>query len=1069
MPPPAKVELLPADLKAWLQETLKASGFSGYVQIADALNAKLEDAGLELRVGKSAVHKFGAAYEEFVKYQDEASNWAAEWMQDNGLEEEAQRHNVLFQMVTTLAFKVMQKQMVKDGDQIDPKELHFIGKMLKDIMSSSGMRYSPPFAATSYTEIVGDEQYVRALFTFGYGPVHISDLRLGDTPITEFEGVEIETREGRDTDAPITLYPRQVLEDAESVELVRPLPRDTSGNVISGPATETPVVRFTASNTSRVSAVIGFPSGLFTINDAGDVQKRTVEIRIRHRRAGDADWIDVTVLAIRSELRSAFFRQHSWDLPARGRWEVEITRLRDENTNTQASDRSFLSALQSIRPEYPLNTRRPLSLLALRIRATHQLSGALDNVNALVQRYGEIWDGTNWVEGLSRNPASACLAALTGSATPFPVPEARLDRAAFADWFSWCETKGLKYDRVHDTAQSLGEMLQMICGAGRAGPRHDGVTWGVVIDRPETLVIDHINPRNSVDFNWSRTYFDPPDGFRVAFADATNGYEQAERIVPWPGHEGAVALTEAIELPGKTDPDEIWREARRRMYELIHRPDQFSAVQDGAARLATRGDLVVGAFDVLTRTQMAARVKSVQGRLVELDALATFEAGTDYGIRFKQYQDDDDPVGISHVVAVRAQPGETTVLSLVSGEVVPTPGDVVHFGPRETTDLPMRIKGLEAGENFSSVVSMVAAARVIDTLSDADTPPAWDGRVGAVVETVAQAPGVPGFASVVSGLTGTGDLNGLQVLVTPDSASAVPTADLRIEHRLDGATGWAVLTVPVANAGADIDGYSAGETVELRVTAIAEDGTASDPSASVVHEIGAQDAALPGALEAGSIMVTGGLGHALVSIATGADSALDRIQVYRVPTGAALDRNTDATGAPFAAPASTTLGYVDGDATRTNLIANPGFADASNWSVAGGNWAIAGGVATHTAGSTSDLSQALALSDGATYRSGFDVTGRTAGDVELQLIGDTTVQASATTNGRHNAALIAPANVINLVFDASASFDGAIDNLILFQVTPACAPQGSFDYYFEPQNAQGGPGPVTGPFAASID
>lgn len=140
MPPPRKVDLLPEELRKWLQEELKARGFADYVDLSEALNFRLEEAGLELRIGKSALHAFGAEYAEFVKYQDEASAWAADWMKDNGLEDEAQRHNVLFQMVTTLAFKAMQAQMLREGDDIDPRELHFIGKMLKDIMASSGIR-----------------------------------------------------------------------------------------------------------------------------------------------------------------------------------------------------------------------------------------------------------------------------------------------------------------------------------------------------------------------------------------------------------------------------------------------------------------------------------------------------------------------------------------------------------------------------------------------------------------------------------------------------------------------------------------------------------------------------------------------------------------------------------------------------------------------------------------------------------------------------------------------------------------------------------------------------------------
>ncbi len=140
MPPPRKVDLLPEQLRRWLQEELRARGFADYEGLAEALNGRLEEAGEELRIGKSALHSFGSEYREFVRLQEEASAWAQGWMTENGLAEEAQRHNVLFQMVTTLAFKQMQAQMEKGGDEIKPQELHFIGRMLKDIMASSGMR-----------------------------------------------------------------------------------------------------------------------------------------------------------------------------------------------------------------------------------------------------------------------------------------------------------------------------------------------------------------------------------------------------------------------------------------------------------------------------------------------------------------------------------------------------------------------------------------------------------------------------------------------------------------------------------------------------------------------------------------------------------------------------------------------------------------------------------------------------------------------------------------------------------------------------------------------------------------
>lgn len=140
MPPRSKVEQLPADIKAWLQSELKARSFSGYVELTDELNRRLAEAGSDETIGKSSVHAYGQGFEEFIKYQDQASAWAASWMNDMGLEEEAKRHNVLFQMASTLAFKVMQGQMTKDADDVDPRDLHFLGKLMKDLMSSSGIR-----------------------------------------------------------------------------------------------------------------------------------------------------------------------------------------------------------------------------------------------------------------------------------------------------------------------------------------------------------------------------------------------------------------------------------------------------------------------------------------------------------------------------------------------------------------------------------------------------------------------------------------------------------------------------------------------------------------------------------------------------------------------------------------------------------------------------------------------------------------------------------------------------------------------------------------------------------------
>lgn len=139
MPAPRKVDLLPPELKSWLQEELRARGFGQYEDLADALNFRLEEAGLDLRIQKSALHDFGSEYREFVRLQEQASDWAKEWLGDMGMEDQAQRQNVLFQMLTTLAFKVMQAEVTKEGVEISPQNLHFLARMMKDVMASSGI------------------------------------------------------------------------------------------------------------------------------------------------------------------------------------------------------------------------------------------------------------------------------------------------------------------------------------------------------------------------------------------------------------------------------------------------------------------------------------------------------------------------------------------------------------------------------------------------------------------------------------------------------------------------------------------------------------------------------------------------------------------------------------------------------------------------------------------------------------------------------------------------------------------------------------------------------------------
>lgn len=932
------------------------------------------------------------------------------------------------------------------------------------------VRYAPPFGAYTYTEIVGDWQYLVCLFCFGYGPLSLSGFRIGDTDISEYDEVELHPRYGRPGDAPLSLFPRQVVEETIGAELLKPLPRNDLGDVIEGgAATEEPVVRTTGGDASGASVILAWPAGLLRYNDEGKANAHVVRVRIDQRPIDGDNWQQVTVIEVNARKLEAFYRQHTWNFPTRGRWQVRCAMETPESTDTKIQQRTTWAALQTIRPEYPLNFPHPLALVALRVKATHQLNGQLDNFNALVSRPCLDYEHTigQWIERETSSPAALYRYVLQSPANPKAASDSAIDLEALAEWHDFCRLKGLKYDRaVEDKSTTLRDLLTEIAAAGRASPRHDGLKWSVTIDRPDKLLVDHVSPRNSYDLRVSRSYVEPPDGFRVQFLDATNDYKAAERIVPWPGKEGAdMLLVETLDLPGKTSPDEIYREARRRMYEAMHRPDVYTVSQDGPIRVATRGDLVHLSSDIINRVQIAARIKSVSGRLIEIDEQVTMEAGKSYAIRFRSGLSEDDTIGVSVIRTVATVAGERSSF-MVNGEGdMPIAGDLLHFGEASTVDYALVVTGVEAGEDFSSHLRLIDAAPVIDQLVDAEEIPAWSGRSGTEIDQSGLIPPAPRFSSIRSGISGTGEANRIDYLIEPGSGP-VGSVSFEIDHRQIGTTVWATLTIPSANGGGSLTAYSNGTSVHMRARAFSAAGTPGPYTPVTAFIVGAEDAALPGGLPEDMIAVGPLLGGAVVQFATSDDTAVTRVQLYR-STSSLLNRETDAAGLALVEP-SRSYSVPMGDATRQNLLTNGGFDNESEWTL-GAGWTIASGKATKTAGAASAVAQPLEAAPGSYYRIGFTLAAVTAGNITPRLTGSTTVNGLArSANSTFSDRIQAVSGNNTFGLTASADFVGSVDEVVAYLETTTCLVQGTHYLWLEPQNSDGVPGPVSGPFTVTI-
>lgn len=136
MPPPKKLDLIPIELRQRLATALQERGFSDIVEVTEELNFWLDEAGLEVRVGKTSVGEFS----KLLKDQRDAFAMAETLLADMDIEAESNMHKVLMQMIATAAFQMM-NAVSQDADaQLDPKSLANLSRMLKDLMQSAGMR-----------------------------------------------------------------------------------------------------------------------------------------------------------------------------------------------------------------------------------------------------------------------------------------------------------------------------------------------------------------------------------------------------------------------------------------------------------------------------------------------------------------------------------------------------------------------------------------------------------------------------------------------------------------------------------------------------------------------------------------------------------------------------------------------------------------------------------------------------------------------------------------------------------------------------------------------------------------
>jgi len=173
---------------------------------------------------------------------------------------------------------------------------------------------------------------------------------------------------------------------------------------------------------------------LYSVNKNAKTTSATVTFKIEYREVGTTAWIaEREQFDVSSSKKQTIRRGLRWNVPT-GQYEVRVTRLRTRHSNTSSVQNEITwSALRTIRSVRGFDVDGTV-VMALRVRATDQLNGRIEDLSVEATSVLDVWNGAAWVPQPTNNPAWIYADIWSGTANRRPVPQSDLDTAALLDW-----------------------------------------------------------------------------------------------------------------------------------------------------------------------------------------------------------------------------------------------------------------------------------------------------------------------------------------------------------------------------------------------------------------------------------------------------------------------------------------------------------------------------------------------------------------------------------------------------------------------------------------------------------
>jgi predicted phage tail protein len=442
-------------------------------------------------------------------------------------------------------------------------------------------RVYPDLLGKPFQERVGKDSVLRLLMCFGYGPLDVTDIRIGEKPIDELiDSSKYNVLQGWDDDPELSIFRDEV--DADSS--IQPKFNRVAPDV---------AVLTTGEGPKEVSIDLAFPAGLIAFDDDGKPQTVTVRFLIEQREQGVGSFsaienptaglesstgfrrVSAGTFDLKLKQRGSITRGLRWPVPSgsteNARHEIRITRVSTTSPDWNGKSVSInadavATVIRTIKPH--VGSLIPnLAKIELEINASDTgLSGVIDNLSALctsivpkfdttTQSWGPVTASSSAYNASmfpTRNPAWLFAHTLRGPANSRPVEDSRIDGPGLAVWAGNLGDTGAypiggyeedgttkaarNIDAVIDFTTTAKKVVSDIAAGGRAALNVIDGKYSVVQDIPQTQVVQHFTPRNSNGFSGSKAFRKAPHAVRVHFVNPepsadNKSYQKDELVV----------------------------------------------------------------------------------------------------------------------------------------------------------------------------------------------------------------------------------------------------------------------------------------------------------------------------------------------------------------------------------------------------------------------------------------------------------------------------------------------------------------------------------------------------------